>query len=188
MIRKTICTFAMIAFALMTFGLFSAGSSYAATAAEIDAGADAALDEFKQNITVKGGAELLQSAKGVLVFRRVIEVGFIVGGEYGEGALRIDGKTVDYYNVAAGSLGFQIGAQAKTIILLFLEDQALSQFRASSGWKVGTDGSVALITVGAGETTDFTKLNDPVVAFVFDNKGLMFNISLEGAKFTKIER
>ena len=186
MICKTICYAAMIACLLIVVGVFTAASSYAATAAEIEAGADAALAEFKKNI--KGGAEFLQSAKGVLVFRRVFEAGLIVGGEYGEGALRIEGKTVDYYNVAAGSLGFQIGAQAKTIILLFLEDQALSQFRASSGWKVGTDGSVALITVGAGETVDFTKLNDPIVAFVFDNKGLMFNLSLEGAKFTRIVR
>lgn len=188
MIRKTICSFVMIALAMILFGLFSVEPSCAATAEEIDAGVDAALDEFKQNATVKGGAELLQSAKGILVFRRVFEAGFIVGGEYGEGALRIEGKTVDYYNIVAGSLGFTFGAQAKTIILLFLEDQALSQFRASSGWKVGTDGSVALITVGAGETVDFTKLNDPIVAFVYDNKGLMFNISLEGVKFTKIKR
>jgi lipid-binding SYLF domain-containing protein len=186
MLSKKIYALAVI---LCLFIFFAAGyavSAYAATAAEIEAGTDAALDEFRQ--TIKGGADLLQSAKGVLAFRRVYEAGFIVGGEYGEGALRIDGKTVDYYNLAAGSLGFQIGAQAKTIILLFREEQALSQFRASSGWKVGTDGSVALITVGAGETVDFTRLNDPIVAFVFDNKGLMFNISLEGAKFTKIER
>ena len=186
MIRKTICTPAIIAFLLIIVSVFPAVSSYAATAKEIDAGADAALNQFKKDI--KGGTKLLQSARGVLVFRRVYEAGFIVGGEYGEGALRIKGKTVDYYSVAAGSLGFQIGAQAKTIILFFLKEDALKQFRASSGWKVGTDGSVALITIGAGETVDFTKLNDPIVAFVFDNKGLMFNISLEGAKFTRIER
>ena len=184
--RKNICFAVMIASLLVAVGLFSAASSDAATAAEIDAGADAALDRFKKDI--EGAAKLLESAKGVLVFRRVYEAGFIVGGEYGEGALRINGKTVDYYNIAAGSLGFQIGAQAKTIILLFLQEPALKQFRASSGWKVGLDGSVAVITVGRGEAVDFTKLNDPIVAFVFDNKGLMFNISLEGAKFTKIER
>jgi len=184
--RKTICTPAMMACLLVIVSVFFTAFAYAATAAEIDAGADAALEQFKKDI--KGGTELLQSAEGVLVFRRVYEAGFIVGGEYGEGALRINGKTVDYYNLAAGSVGFQIGAQAKTIILIFLQEPALKQFRASSGWKVGTDGSVALITVGAGETADFTKLNDPIVAFVFDNKGLMFNLSLEGAKFTRIER
>ena len=186
MIRKIICTPAMTACLLIMFSAFFTVSSYAATAAEIDAGADAALDRFRKDI--KGANELLQSAKGVLVFRRVYEAGFIVGGEYGEGALRINGKTVDYYNLAAGSLGFQIGVQAKTIILCFLKEPALKQFRTSSGWKVGLDGSVAVITVGAGEAVDFTKLNDPIVAFVFDNKGLMFNISLEGAKFTRIER
>jgi len=184
--RKTICTSAMMACLLIIVSVFFTAFAYAATAAEIDAGADAALDRFSTDI--ESGAELIQSAKGVLVFRRVYEAGFIVGGEYGEGALRINGTTVDYYNLAAGSLGFQIGAQAKTIILCFLKEPALKQFRASSGWKVGLDGSVAVITVGAGETVDFTKLNDPIVAFVFDNKGLMFNISLEGAKFTRIER
>jgi lipid-binding SYLF domain-containing protein len=169
---------------LFGIGAISAGGAFAATAGEIDAGADAALDRFKKEI--QGGTEFLESAKGVLVFRKVLEAGLILGGEYGQGALRIGGKTVDYYNIIAGSFGFQIGAQAKTIIVVFMQEEALNKFRASSGWKVGVDGSVALITVGAGEVVDSNSIKDPIVAFVFDNKGLMFNISLEGAKFTKI--
>ena len=186
MIRKTIPALALAACFLILAGSFCIENSIAATAGEIDAGADAALAEFRQNI--KGGPEFLQSAKGVLVFRRVYEAGLLIGGEYAEGALRINGKTVDYYNLIAGSFGFQIGAQAKTIILVFMQEQALIDFRASRGWKAGLDGSVALITLGRGEVVDSTTIKDPIVAFVFDNKGLMFNISLEGAKFTKIQR
>lgn len=92
---------------------------------------------------------------------------FIIGGEYGEGALRIGGKTVGYYSTAAGSIGFQLGGQMMTVILVFMQEAALKDFRASSGWEVGVDGSVALVTVGAGGSVDTTNIKDPVVGFVF---------------------
>jgi lipid-binding SYLF domain-containing protein len=167
-------------------GFFSLAVSHAATAEEIDAGVNAALARFQKE--VKGGEEFLQSAKGVLVFPKVYKGGLIVGGEYGQGALRIGGKTVDYYSTAGGSFGFQIGGQVMTIIIVFMQDKALQNFRASSGWEVGVDGSVALVTLGAGESVNTNTIKDPIVAFVFDNKGLMFNISLAGSKFTKIKK
>ena len=164
---------------------FAGGAAYGATAREIDVGVDVALERFHND--VRGGTEFLESAKGVLVFPRVIKAGFVFGGEYGEGALRIGGKTVDYYNTVAGSFGFQLGAQAKTIILVFMEEGALKQFRESSGWEAGVDGSVALVTVGAGGSIDTTNIRDPIVGFVFGQKGLMYNLTLEGSKFTRIE-
>ena len=118
----------------------------------------------------------------------MIKAGVGFGGEYGEGALRIDGKTVDYYNTAAASFGLQFGAQAKTIVLVFLDKDALTRFRKSEGWKVGVDGSVAVVAIGAGTSLDSTKLNDPIVGFVLDQKGLMYNLTLEGSKFTKIDK
>ena len=120
------------------------------------------------------------------MFPSVIKAGFVAGGEYGEGALRIRGKTVDYYNTAAASFGFQLGAQAKTIILVFLDKGALESFRNSQGWEAGVDGSVALVTIGAGGSIDSSNVRDPIVGFVFNNKGLMYNLTLEGSKFTKI--
>jgi lipid-binding SYLF domain-containing protein len=117
-----------------------------------------------------------------------LKAGIGVGGEYGEGALRIGGKTVDYYNTAAASIGFQLGAQKKTIILVFMQQEALKKFRASSGWKAGVDGSVALITVGVEGSIDTTKIKDPIVGFVFGQKGLMYNLTLEGSKFTKLKK
>jgi lipid-binding SYLF domain-containing protein len=155
----------------------------AKTAQEINASVNACLDRFYKQ--VKGGKEITGKAKGVLVLPGVIKAGLIVGGEYGEGALRVGGKTASYYNLAAGSVGFQIGGEAKDIIIMFMTDAALKQFQASKGWEVGVDGNVALVNIGGGERVDFTKLNDPIVAFVFDVKGLMADISLKGAKLTK---
>ena len=156
------------------------------TAKEIDVSVDVALENFTRN--VRGAEEFLKISKGILVFPKVYKAGFWVGGEYGEGALRIDGKTTDYYSMAAGSFGFQFGAQVKTIILVFVDQKALESFRSSEGWKVGIDGSVAVVDVGVGETIDSTTFKQPIIAFVVDPKGLMINLSLEGAKFTKISR
>lgn len=124
----------------------------------------------------------------MLVLPKVYKAGIGIGGEYGEGALLVGGKTVDYYNIISGSIGFQLGGQRKTIILAFLDDAALQQFRASSGWKVGADASVALVDVGAEGSIDSSTLNKPIVGFVIGQKGLMYDISLEGAKFNKLKK
>ena len=136
-----------------------------------------------------GGAEqFLAKAKGVLIFPEVVKAGIGVGGEYGEGALIINGATVDYYNTASASIGLQLGAQLKTVILVFLQDEALEKFRNSEGWEVGVDGSVALIEFGAGKDINTVNITDPVVGFVFSNKGLMYNLTLEGSKITKLKK
>ena len=159
-------------------------SSYAASAKEINIRVDEALEQFGKEVS--GGKEFLKNAKGVLVFPKVIKAGFGIGGEYGEGAMRIGGKTVDYYSTAAASIGFQIGAQSKRVLLVFMQENALKQFRESSGWEAGVDGSVALVELGTGGSLDTTNIKDPIVGFVFGNKGLMYNLTLEGSKFTKI--
>lgn len=174
-----------IALALL-LGLWSADRAVAATAQEIDVSVNVAMEKFQKDVS--GSAQFLASAKGILVFPRVLKAGFGFGGEYGEGALRIKGKTVDYYNTIAASFGLQIGAQAKTVVLVFLEEEALKKFQAREGWKVGVDGSVAVFVVGAGTSLDTTKFNNPIVGFVLDQKGLMYNLTLEGSKFTKLNK
>ena len=171
---------------LCLFVLLGSESVFAKSAKEIDIGVDVTLEQFQKD--VKGGKEFLQSAKGVLVFPSVIKAGLGIGGEYGEGALRIRGKTVDYYSTAAASIGFQLGAQSKRVILVFMEDSALKQFRESSGWEAGVDGSVALVELGTGGSIDTTNIKDPIVGFIFGNKGLMYNLTLEGSKFTKLKK
>ncbi len=159
-------------------------TSFAASATEINIGVDETLKRFRDK--VPGGAEFLSKAKGVLVFPKVLKAGFWIGGEYGEGALRIDGMTKAYYSTAAASIGLQAGAQSKSVVLVFMTDDALVKFQQSKGWKAGVDGSVALVEWGAGEDINTIDITDPIVGFVFSNKGLMFNLTLEGSKFTKI--
>jgi len=183
MIRNRVFSYVMLA--ILVLGMAPL-PLMADTGKEIDVSADVALEKFTKE--VRGAEEFLKISKGVLVFPKVYKAGFWLGGEYGEGALRIDGKTVDYYNMAAGSFGFQFGAQVKTIILVFVDQEALERFRNSEGWKVGVDGSVAVVDVGVGENIDSTTFKQPIIGFVLDPKGLMINLSLEGAKFTKISR
>jgi lipid-binding SYLF domain-containing protein len=166
-------------------GIFSI-SSYAATANEINASVNASLDRFVKE--VKGAHEFLNAAKGVLIIPNVMQGGLVVGAEYGEGALRIGGKTVDYYNITAGSFGYQIGAQKKDIIIVFMSDKVLEKFRTSKNWQAGVDAKVTVIKVGADESLNTTKFKQPVVGFVFSQKGLMAGATIEGSKFTKLKK
>ena len=160
------------------------GMAYANSAREIDASVDTALERFQKEVF--SGKDMLSKAKGVLVFPKVIKAGIGIGGEYGTGALRIKGKTVDYYNTITGSIGFQLGGQVKSVYLLFMQDEALKNFRKDGGWKAGVDGSVALITVGADGSVDTQKTNQPIIAYVLGQKGLMYNLNIEGSKYNKI--
>ena len=175
--------FSALAAAIATL-MVSGGAALAAKPEKIDRRVDEALSEFREDI---GGAnEVLARAEGVLVFPLIRKAGFGIGGEYGQGALRINGSTVAYYSTAAASVGLQIGGQSRRQIIVFLDQGALDKFRSSDGWEIGVDASVAVITLGAGGAIDTTQLNQPIVAFVFDNKGLMYNLSLEGSKISRI--
>ena len=160
--------------------------SYAATADEIDASVNASLDRFVKE--VKGAKEFLDAAKGVLIIPRVIQGGLVVGAEYGEGALRIGGKTVGYYNIASASFGYQIGAQEKDIIIVFMNKAVLKKFRTGENWQAGVDAKVTVVNVGADESLNTTKFKQPVVGFVFGQKGLMAGATIEGSKFTKLKK
>lgn len=161
------------------------GQSYGKTAKEIDAGVDAVMDRFYEQ--VKDAKEFVQDSKGMLILPSVKKGALIVGGEYGKGAMRIGDKTVDYYRMISGSIGLQIGGQAKDVIIAFMSSNALSKFRNSKGWEAGIDGNIALITVGAGESATSAMGKNPIVAFVFDVKGLIADMSFKGAKFTKLD-
>lgn len=160
--------------------------TYAASAEEIDIGVNATLKRFCKE--VPGGSDFLKKAEGILVFPSVIKAGIGIGGEYGEGALCIGGRTVDYYSTAAASIGFQLGVQSKSIVLIFLTKSVLTDFRKSDGWKAGVDGSVALLKWGVGEDVNTIDIKNSIVGFVFTNKGLMYNLTIEGSKITKISR
>lgn len=152
---------------------------------EIDASVDSTLARLYS--MAQGSRELTNKATGVLTFPSVFAAGFIVGGEYGEGALRTRAQPAAYYSLASVSAGLQIGAQSKAIIFLFMTQDALDQFRKSSGWSVGVDASVSVVKVGANGVVDLTSANNPVLAFVLTNAGLMANLSLEGTKISPLK-
>jgi len=166
--------------------ILGACSSMEWSASRIDSEADKALLVFQEE--VNGAAVFLDQAEGYLVFPRAIRAGLGVGAETGEGALRVGGKTLDYFRITSGSIGFQVGAQARSIVIAFMTESALQQFKSSNGWRVGVDGSVAMIDIGVGMTIDSQNVRDPVVGFIFGSAGLMYNLTLEGTRFTIIQR
>lgn len=175
--------FGAVLVAAAIFASLASAPTAQASAAKINANVRATLNRFYRQ--VPGGRNLARSAAGVLVFPTVIKAGFGIGGEYGEGALLIGGRTADYYTLISASFGFQLGAQSRTVIIMFMTESALGQFSRTAGWKVGVDGSVALITLGAGASIDSNDITSPVIGFVLDPTGLMYNLTLEGSKITR---
>jgi lipid-binding SYLF domain-containing protein len=158
--------------------------SEAATAAEIDAEVDRTLQSFESQI--RGARELATNAAGILVFPSVVKAGIGLGGEYGEGLLIIRGRPGGYFNLISGSFGFQLGVQVRSVIIMFMTEQSLASFESTYGWKVGVDGSVAIVTLGAGGSIDTESLTSPVLGFIIDPSGLMYNLTLEGSKISRI--
>jgi len=151
----------------------------------IDAGVDNALAQLFMQ--VEGSEQLVGRARGVLVFPSVMEAGFIVGASRGQGALRIGGKTVSYHATTSGSFGLQAGAQSTAVFLLFMTDDALGRFQNSSGWTVGADASVTLISVGATAQVTTATAQQPVIGYVLSNRGLMAGITLDGTRITRLD-
>ncbi len=181
--RRTLLSFA----ALSTLGIVGPNPmSQTAAAGNLDADVERTLRHFHRQ--VRGTRELVGNAAAVLVFPNVVKAGMGIGGEYGEGVLLVRGRPVDYYNTMSASFGFQLGAQSRSIIIVFMTDEALAGFKRVDGWKVGVDGSVTLVNVGASGSVDTSRIGSPIVGFIFDGKGLMYNLTLEGSKISRMSR
>ncbi|MEX0963294.1 MAG: YSC84-related protein [Pseudohongiellaceae bacterium] len=166
--------------------LMAWSTTFAASKAEIDANVAEALEEFYGEAAA--GKRLAEQAAGMLVFPKVIKAGIGIGGEYGEGALIVGGTIADYYSTASASIGFQLGAQVKSQIVLFMTSDALSKFQNSDGWEAGVDGSVAIVEFGTGGEISSNSAQKPIIGFIFSNRGLMYNLTFEGSKISKINR
>ncbi|BAQ18217.1 BPSL1445 family SYLF domain-containing lipoprotein [Methyloceanibacter caenitepidi] len=183
---KVLTTSLFAAFLALAPSLSASSPAEAASAQEIEDDVNDTLHRFVDRI---GGAKpLANKAVGILVFPSVVKAGFGVGGEYGEGMLIVDQRPAGYYNLVSASFGFQLGVQERSVIIMFMTQDALDQFYSLSGFKIGVDASVAIITLGAGGSIDTDKITQPVIGFVLDPKGLMYNLTLEGSKITKINR
>jgi len=167
---------------IVVTSLFLSTSLWAKPASVIESEANAALAIFK----TKPGAAQLSQVKGYLIFPSVIKGGFVVAGEYGEGVLRVNGQTKAYYSIGSASLGFQAGVQEASYLIAFVSQRALDNFMKSDGWEAGVDGTITLVTWGGSKDISSISYEKPIYGFVFDSKGLMGGISLEGTKFTRI--
>ncbi len=158
----------------------------AASGAEIDREVDAAIKTlFAKSDSARA---LSEKAKAVLVFPGIVKAGFIVGGQYGEGALRENGKTAGYYSSVAASYGLQAGIQKFGYALFFMSDSALKWLDKSDGWEIGTGPSIVIVDVGAAGSLTTTTAQSEIYAFFFSQKGLMAGIGLQGTKITKINK
>ncbi len=166
--------------------LLMSAVSFGATRAEIDKGVHVAMHQFYElNPQHK---DLVARAKGVLVFPRITKGGVGIGGEFGEGALRVDGKNVAYYSVSSASVGLTLGLAKRKEVILFMTQDALDKFMNSQGWTIGADTNVAVLSMGAGGQYDSKTLQRPILGFVFGEKGLLGDVSLEGSKITKLDK
>ena len=161
-----------------------ASRAYAASAAKIDREVNAALKKlYASNPTAKLIGE---NAKAVLVFPSIWKAGFIVGAQGGNGALRKGGKTVGYYNSAAASYGLQAGAQGFGYAMFLMTDSAVAHLEQSAGWEIGVGPSVVIVDKGIATSLTTETMKDDVYAIIFDQKGLMAGIGIQGSKITKI--
>jgi lipid-binding SYLF domain-containing protein len=167
-------------------GVLLATPAAAETAAEIDAGVQTARDACAAQVT--GCETAAEKAQGMLVFPKVTKGAIGVGGAYGEGALIVDDKIEGYYSTAAASIGLQLGGETYSEIIMFTTPEALASFRNSSGWEAGANAKVAMIDQGKAADVNSMIAANPVIAFVFGQQGLMGDLSVEGAKITKLDR
>lgn len=174
----------MIAFSA---GLFiCANPAGAATAEKIDRDAKSALENlYSKSPAAKA---LGEKAKGILVFPHIVKGGFIVGGQYGEGALFRDGNTAGYYNTVQVSYGLQAGLQKYGYALFFMSDSAMSWLDKSDGWELGVGPTIVVVDVGAAKALTTTTAQSQIYAFFFDQKGLMAGLGLQGTKVTKLDK
>jgi len=151
----------------------------------IDTGVDLALENLYAQ--VEGSRELVGQARGVLVFPDVLRAGLTFAAARGHGALRVRGVTRSYHTTTSGSFGLQAGVQSTAVFLLFMTDDALRRFETSSGWQVGADASVTVMSTGASAAVSTTTSQQPVIGFVLSNRGIMAGISLDGSRIVRLE-
>ncbi len=169
---------------VLAFQVILPSLAMASSASAIDRDAKAALAKLYKN--VPGAKALADKSVGVLIFPSIVKGGFIIAGQYGDGALRRNDKSVAYYRSLAASYGFQAGAQAFGYVLFFMDEDSLRYLDNSAGFELGTGPSLVMLDSGFGKNLSTTTLQKGIYAFIFDQKGLMGGVGIQGTKITKI--
>jgi lipid-binding SYLF domain-containing protein len=186
MMRALRLTTLLSVLAFAAFTLLSSNPARAASAAEIDREATKVLEKlYKKSSSAKA---LGDKARAILVFPRIAKGGFMVGGQYGEGALMKEGKTIAYYNTVSASYGLQAGVQTYGYALFFMTDSAREYLDRSDGWELGTGPSIVIVEEGAAGGLSTTTARSDVYAFIFNQKGLMGGLGLQGTKITRVKK
>lgn len=170
---------------LAILALVASAASSAYSKAELDASADTTLQHFLA--LNPANATLAHKAVGMLIFSHVTKGGVGVAGEYGHGVLRVGHATAGYYTIGSASVGLTLGLAKHSEIIMFMTQESLDRFTASHGWSIGADTAVALVKQGAGGQYDSETIGKPILAFVFGEKGLLGDVSLEGSKISEIK-
>lgn len=171
---------------LAALSLIICGAAFADTKAEIDAKVGESLKQFYK-LDAENKA-LVHKAAGVLIFPSITKGGAGIAGEYGEGVLQVKGKTVGYYSVTSASIGLTLGVSTRSENILFMTQDALNDFTSSKGWSIGADTGLAVVSKGGGGSYDTQTLQKPILGFVYGEKGLIADLSLEGSKVNKIDK
>lgn len=170
---------------LTILALAAASTATALSKSEIDTRVSAALVDFEGlNPSHKS---LIRKSAGMLVFPRVTKGGAGVAAEHGEGALLVDGKTVGFYSVGAASVGLTLGLAEHSEIIMFMTKESLDKFEATKGWSIGADAGITVVSGGANGTYDSKIVDKPILAFIYAEKGLIGDLSLEGEKISQIK-
>lgn len=155
------------------------------SAAQIDRDVDSALEDLYES--TPAARRLASKAKGILVFPSIVKAGFMVGAQYGSGgALRVHGRTMGYYNSVAASYGLQAGVQSYGYALFFMNEESLRYLDESDGLEIGVGPSIVLVDEGMAKSMTSTTMTEDVYAFIFDQKGLMAGMGLQGSKISRI--
>ncbi len=176
----------ILAAAAFLLAALPAADATAASARELQRDSSRVLERLYESQPSTRG--VLGRAAGVLVFPGIYKGGIGLGAEYGEGVLREGGTVSGYYRVVTGSVGLQLGVQKRAQVIAFMDAEALRKFKNSDGWEAGVDGSIVVADLGAGAQADTKELNQPIIAFILDEKGLMYNVTLEGSKISRIRK
>jgi lipid-binding SYLF domain-containing protein len=173
---------------LLTAAMLAGGPrpGMAASAEELTRDSKSALAQLREGNLI--AEKLADTAKGVLVFPGIIKAGFMFGGQVGEGVLLKAGHSAGYYNSVAASYGLQAGIQRFGYAMFFMDDQSLAGFEASTGFEIGVGPSIVVVDEGVGKTLSSTTVRDGIYAFIFDQKGLMAGLGIQGSKITRISK
>jgi lipid-binding SYLF domain-containing protein len=185
MINKNWLNILLISLLILTGCQSTGGARMSVSSAEIDRDVDHALRKLFDS--TPAARTLATRAKGILVFPSIVKAGFMVGAQYGRGgALRVKGRTIGYYNSVAASYGLQAGVQSFGYALFFMNNAAMNYLNRSEGWEIGVGPSIVVVDAGIAKSLTTTTAKDNVYAFIFDQKGLMAGLGLQGSKITRI--